>query len=105
MFGISEITLLFEHSPIVDFKTNEFHYMVGTSYMTEKTISHIMVGKPFIPFHRETINFYNDILKKYGKKTVDFPLEYSYILEKMDWLDEITKDEQKWNEFKNSLTD
>lgn len=105
MFGISEITLLFEHSPIVDFKTNEFHYMVGTSYMTEKTISHIMVGKPFIPFHRETVNFYNDILKKYKKPVVDFPLEYSYILEKIDWLDEITKDEQRWNEFKNSLTD
>ena len=45
------------------------------------------------------------IFLKNINSVVDFPLEYSYILEKMDWLDEITKDEQKWNEFKNSLTD
>lgn len=104
MFGISEVTILFEHSPLKDFKTNEFSYLVGQSYMTEKTISHIMVGKPFIPFHIETVNFYNNVLKKYNKPTVDFPMQYSYILEKLEWLGELTQDEDRWNEFLELIT-
>ena len=104
MFGISEVTILFEHSPLKDFKTNEFSYLVGQSYMTEKTISHIMVGKPFIPFHIETVNFYNNVLKKYNKPTVDFPIQYSYILEKLEWLGELTQDEERWNEFLELIT-
>jgi hypothetical protein len=104
MFGISEVTILFEHSPLKDFKTNEFSYLVGQSYMTEKTISHIMVGKPFIPFHIETVNFYNNVLKKYNKPTVDFPMQYSYILEKLEWLGELTQDEERWNEFLELIT-
>tara|TARA_R110002124_G_scaffold142849_2_gene307618 strand:- start:1460 stop:2755 length:1296 start_codon:yes stop_codon:yes gene_type:complete len=104
MFGISEVTILFEHSPLKDFKTNEFSYLVGQSYMTEKTISHIMVGKPFIPFHIETVNFYNNVLKKYNKPTVDFPIQYSYILEKLEWLGELTQDKERWNEFLELIT-
>ena len=104
MFGISEVTILFERSPLKDFKTNKFGFLVGQSYMTEKTISHIMVGKPFIPFHIETVNFYNNVLKKYNKPTVDFPIQYLYIVEKLEWLGELTQDEDRWNEFLELIT-
>ena len=70
---------------------------------TEKSISHILVGKPFIPFYKETIDFYNKWLTTYGKKVIEFPLEYDCILDKMDYIDNLTYDEHKWNEFVEKL--
>jgi len=101
MFGISEVCILFEHSPEHDRHTGakERYAHVGNNYITEKSISHIMVGKPFIPFYRATIDFYDEWLKYYGKKTVEFPLEYDFILDKLDYIDQITRDEEKWKLF------
>ena len=103
MFGISEVCILFEHSPARDKKTLNSSIYVGNNFITEKSISHILVGKPFIPFYKETIDFYNRWLVEYGKKVVEFPLEYECILDKMDYLDELTQDEHRWNEFVKKL--
>jgi len=105
MFGISDACILFEHSPEHDRNIGDKKRWahVGNNYITEKSISHILVGKPFIPFYRTTIDFYDRWLKEYGKKTVEFPLEYDFILEKLDYLDLITKDEIKWKEFLSKL--
>ena len=57
------------------------------------------MGKPFIPFYRTTIDFYDKWLSHYGKKTVEFPLEYDFILDKLDYIDKLTKNEVEWNKF------
>ena len=105
MFGISEVSLLFEYFPNANYTTNLKTWLPGTSYMTEKSISHILVGKPFIPYHRETIDFYDSYLKKYNKPTIKFPIEYSNILDKLDLLDTITKNDNLWQPFLESLTE
>ena len=105
MFGISEVSLLFEYFPNANYTTNLKTWLPGKSYMTEKSISHILVGKPFIPYHRETIDFYDSYLKKYNKPTIKFPIEYSNILDKLDWLDTITKNDNLWQPFLESLTE
>lgn len=101
MFGLSDACVLFEHSPERDKESGKEKRIahVGQNYITEKSISHILIGKPFIPFYRTTIDFYDKWLTHYGKKTVKFPLEYDFILEKIDYIDEITKDEVKWDRF------
>lgn len=104
MFGISDACVLFEVSPERAEQTNSKNLnRIGKNYITEKSVSHILIGKPFIPFYRKTIDFYDKWLTHYGKKTVKFPLEYNYILEKLDYIDEITKDETKWNKFLTEL--
>ena len=103
MFGISEVCILFEHSPTRDRILTSRLAKVGNNFITEKSISHILVGKPFIPFYKETIDFYNKWLTTYGKKVIEFPLEYDCILDKMDYIDKLTYDEHKWNEFVEKL--
>lgn len=103
MFGKSEVCILFEHSPERDRKMRTGSKSVGNNFITEKSVSHILVGKPFIPFYKETIDFYNRCLIEYGKKVVEFPLEYDCILDKMDYIDELTYDEDKWNDFLKKL--
>lgn len=107
MFGISDVCILFEHSPkhySENYGETKSKAKIGNNYITEKSISHILVGKPFIPFYRTTIDFYDEWLKKYNKPTLEFPLEYNFVLDKLDYIDEITKDEIKWKEFLNKLT-
>ena len=105
MFGISEVCIIYEYCPSGVYKSNFKSWKPGKEYMTEKSISHILVGKPFIPYHRETIDFYDSYLKKYGKSVVKFPIEYNNIINKMDWLDKITKDDSLWQPFLESLTE
>ena len=105
MFGISEVCIIYEYCPSGVYKSNFKSWIPGREYMTEKSISHILAGKPFIPYYRETIDFYDSQLKKYNKSVVKFPIEYSNILDKIDWLDEITKDDSLWKPFLNSLTE
>lgn len=101
MFGISDVCILYEHSPEHDKSTGPKKRIahVGQNYITEKTVSHILMGKPFIPFYRTTIDFYDKWLSHYGKKTVEFPLEYDFILDKLDYIDKLTKNEIEWNKF------
>ena len=104
MFGISEVNILFEYSPTHNIAMQKKNSRtIGFSYVTEKSISHILVGKPFIPFYKETIDFFDEWLRYYNKPTVKFPLEYDYILEKIDYLDNLTKNEKEWEIFLNDL--
>ena len=104
MFGIATNFNNRINSSLIN-KSNFKSWKPGKEYMTEKSISHILVGKPFIPYHRETIDFYDSYLKKYGKSVVKFPIEYNNIINKMDWLDKITKDDSLWQPFLESLTE
>ena len=110
MFGISDVVLLFEVSPEATSKKyfekekRPPNVTFGDSYITEKSISHILVGKPFIPAYYETIKYYNRILEKYNANIVEYPLKYDFILDILDEIDSITKDETAWLELKDKLT-
>lgn len=103
MFGLSDVTLLYEHLPSMDSRFKGKNKSIGYNYITEKSVSHILVGKPFIPFYKKTIEFYDEYLKQYNKPIVEFPLDYSFIGEKISYLDTITKDEKEWNLFLDKL--
>lgn len=112
MFGISEVVLLFEHSPThrhdnLSKKYNKVPKWLswGDSFITEKVISHILVGKPFIPLHYETIRFLENIFRQYNKPIVEFPIQYENLLDIIPYLDNITKDEKKWISLKDKLTE
>lgn len=105
MFGISEVNILFEHSPKKDYETATIGWraQVGNNYITEKSVSHILVGKPFIPFYKETIDFYDEWLGYYNKPIIKFPLEYEVISEKLDYIDSLVRNELEWNFFVEEL--
>lgn len=90
MFGISEVVILPENRRKI----------------TEKSVSHILLGKPFIPINKEVIEYYDIYLKKYNKPIVEFPIDYKKgdLFQYLEYLDEITKNDEMWNEFKDKLT-
>ena len=61
------------------------------------------MGKPFIPFYRDTIEYYDSILLDNGFTPIQYPLEFNKLIDVIEDLDELTNDEEKWNEFRNKL--
>jgi len=111
MFGISEVVILFEISAKYLYEQalskNEDKVAngmyPGDSMLTEKSISHILVGKPFIPQHYDTIKFLDNILKEHNSPIVEYPIKYNNITDIISFLDDITKDDEKWIIFLNKL--
>lgn len=110
MFGISEVVILFENSAAYNIqKIKETNskitswFTAGDSMITEKSISHILIGKPFIPQHYDTIQFFDDILRKYNSPIVEYPIKYDNVLDIIPFLDDITKNDEQWNVFRDKL--
>ena len=107
MFNIAEVSILPEYYWKMNLKSkklsNEELKKIGTHYMTEKTVTHILAGKPFIPFHRETIEYYDSILLDNGFTPIQYPLEFDELIDVIDELDELANDEKKWIEFRDKL--
>jgi hypothetical protein len=105
MFGIAEVNIIPEYSPNEVFKTaEEFEEkMVGVSYITEKSVSHILANKPFIPLSYETIDFYNGILKEYGFEPKKYPLEYEVLDDIIIELNDTIGNTDKWEVLKKEL--
>ena len=72
-------------------------------YVSEKSISHILAGKPFLPVFKTTIEYYRKNFEKYGLDVPIFPIEYQRITDCLDILDDITRDEGSWEYVKNQL--
>lgn len=107
MFDIADVNLIPEYSPIEHYKNlkeSENPLLVGNSFMTEKSVSHILAKKPFIPFYYQTIEFYNSILKKYGYTPIEFPIKYDFINDIIDEINNIASSDA-WNDFKQKLQD
>ena len=69
MLGISEVNILPEYYCYESARYGNFQNkskLVGKSFITEKTISHIFANKPFIPMTYSTIEFYEKILIENG---------------------------------------
>jgi len=90
LFTISEVTLLHEAS---------------TGYnINEKSFSHILANKPFVSISEGTYNFYNEIFKSYGYEVSHSPTHGLKRKDKLDFLNEITKDDIKWETFVKKLS-
>ena len=70
--------------------------------INEKSFMHILAEKPFIPTHDGTFSFYNEILKSYGYEASEFPLN-GMLVDKLNKIDLLTRDEEKWNEFVSKI--
>jgi hypothetical protein len=112
MFGISEVVILFEVSAkylaeqVLAQNDDKIPTWMqpGDSMLTEKTISHILIGKPFIPQHYDTILFLNNILKQHNGRIVEYPIkEYDTVQDIIPFLDNITRDDKKWKVLADKL--
>lgn len=84
-------------------QVNIIHEASYDDYVNEKSISHILAGKPFLPVCIFTIDYYNKLFAKYNLPQVELPIKYKFIHEVLDELNEITKDENKWSSFCEKL--
>lgn len=110
MFSFGEVNILPEYNPHESIQFGDFSKhnpkMIGFSYITEKTISHIFANKPFIPTSYHTVDFYQNILRENGYEVIPFPLVYSDLARDKDSikkLNDIAKDDDTWNEFLGKL--
>ena len=101
LFGIAEVNII----PEYDFQESVQHgtydipmYKHGLSNITEKSVSHILANKPFIPTSYNTIVFYDSILTTNGYPLVDYPLKYESLEDIIDNINEIANDDIRWNE-------
>lgn len=102
MFGISEVNIIPEYNPYESYIYGDYttdKKMIGYSFMTEKSVSHILANKPFIPLSYVTIEFYNNILKEYGFDFVEFPLKYEILTDVIVELNDIANDDEEWSKF------
>jgi len=106
LFDKAEVNLLPEYhfSNAVD--DGELDYIkIGTHCMTEKSVSHILVGKPFIPFRVDTINFYNAILRENNITPKEYPLKYTKIKSEIEYLNDLAYNQEEWDLFVSKLQD
>ena len=107
LMDISEVNILPEYFPneaYENIKSHENPLLIGNSFVTEKSISHILCKKPFIPSYYGTIEFYNSILINNGYDVVDFPIKYNSIIDIIEDINNIASDDLEWNSFKDKLT-
>ena len=105
MFGIAEVNIIPEYNPYESIKYGGLSNtdLIGKSHMTEKTVSHILANKPFLPMSYTTIEFYENLLKEEGYSISEFPIKYDIITDIIEEINEICNDERKWNTFKLQL--
>ena len=86
-----------------DFNMNEFMFKLldyahiniiaePETHISEKSISHILAGKPFIPQFYKTVEFLQEQFKKYNLECNEYPFHYTEITEMIDILEEIVND-------------
>lgn len=106
MFGIAEVNIIPEYDPYESIKHgingNQSH-LIGKSHMTEKSVSHILANKPFLPISYTTIEFYENFLRNNGYTISEFPIKYNNITDVIEEINEICNDEIRWNIFKIEL--
>ena len=91
-----------------DSNMNEFKYKLldyshiniicePETHITEKSILHILAGKPFIPQFYKTVEFFNDKFKKYDLECDEYPMNYVEIKQMIDILEEIVENTPTFN--------
>ena len=108
MLGISEVNILPEYDCYESARYGNFQNkskLVGKSFITEKTISHIFANKPFIPMTYSTIEFYEKILIENGYSVKKYPLKYKILMDIIHEINDVANNEQDWYLLKNKLQD
>lgn len=105
VIDIADINIINEWTPyqVIDNMSYESIKQVGFSFITEKSVSHIMLEKPFIPIHYSTINFYENMCKKYNLDLPSFPLKYIELKDILCELDENINDENYYKRLLENL--
>lgn len=107
LLGVSDVNIIPEYDPWESENHGDYSYdtrMIGKSYITEKSVSHILASKPFIPLSYATIEFYENILKQYGYDVIEYPLKYKDLIDIIEDLNTQISDDLKWNSLKLELT-
>ena len=89
LLTLSEVVIVFETTP--------------SNWINEKSISHILASKPFIPVWRENITFYEKLCDKYNLELPEYPIKYKYMNDLYDFLDKITQNDEEWNDLVEKL--
>jgi hypothetical protein len=109
LYNIADVNIIPEYSvkeAIKNIAPQDFEklkFKLGTSHITEKSVSHILIAKPFIPVSYETIDFYQKMMIRYGKKYKEYPLSYSHISEIIYDIDHIASNNMEWDLLVNKL--
>ena len=108
LYDISDVNIIPEYSPAEALKKSvkeSDKRKVGSSYITEKSVSHILIGKPFLPISFETIDFYQKMMEYNNKKYKNFPISYNHLSDVIEYIDEIASDDTEWKLFVEKLQD
>ena len=89
LFTISEINFLHEFS-------------LGYN-INEKSFSHILANKPFVPVSNGIYKFYNEIFKTYDLPLIETPLDDLTKNQIAIYLNEVSSDDIKWKVFYNQI--
>jgi hypothetical protein len=73
------------------------------THISEKSISHILAGKPLIPQFFETVTFLETMFLRYNLKTNKYPFDYIEITQMLDILEEIVNDDGTFQYIINAL--
>jgi len=106
MFSIAEVNIIPEYDPYESIQYGAFNktpHLIGKSFISEKSVSHILANKPFLPISYGTISFYEDVLKKEGYSISKFPIKYNLLVDVIKDINDISNDEIKWKAFKTQL--
>lgn len=79
------------------------HEVAPYNWINEKTLSHILSAKPFIPVWENTIEFYLNMCKNYNMDLPEYPIDYKDMRDMYSFLDNITRDENRWRELVEKL--
>jgi len=106
LFGLSEVNIIPEYHYLETYnnaKQNDIVEEMGTHCITEKSVSHILSGKPIIPIYYQTVEFYENILNNNNISYRKFPLTYNKLEERIFDLDKIADNEVEWKLFVQNL--
>ena len=102
LYNIADVNIIPEYSPnealnkVIKEKSKKKIPTIGTSFITEKSVSHILIGKPFIPISYETVEFYEKMMLHNNVEFKKYPLTYSHIRDIIQDLNTIADDEVLW---------
>lgn len=89
LLTLSEVILVYETTP--------------NNWINEKSLSHILAAKPFIPVWKNNIEFYIRMCKKYNIELNEYPIDYNNIPDMYVYLDNITRNDIEWNKLVTKL--
>ena len=93
--------MMYKILPLAEIELIDEYILDG--FITEKSIIRILAGKPFIPFQRQTISFYENLLKEFNRPIIEYPLKFQEGDLPINELSKIIKDAVHYRKLKKDL--